>query len=143
MQTLRDLMTPDPITVDVHATVREALELLDLAPIRHLPVVDGERLVGILSDRDVRPWRQALWDLHNGEGTVAAAAALGQPIHKMMRTDVLFLGPERPLADAIDVLLDFKVSAVPVVEHEKVVGIVSYVDLLEHLQTMLATPADA
>ncbi len=141
MDTLRDLMTADPLTIDVTASVKEALELLDTVPIRHLPVLDGDDLVGILSDRDLRPWRQALWDLEDGEGTVAAAAALGQPARKLMRTDVLFLGVDRPLTDAIDVMLDFQVGAVPIVEEGRLVGIVSYVDLLEHLQHLLQAPA--
>lgn len=141
--TLREVMSHDPHTLPASATVREAIERLEAGPVRHLPVMDGKRVVGIVSERDVRPWRQALWDLEAGEATVAAVAALQQPVRKVMRTDVLFLRSERPVADAIDVMLDFRIGAVPVVDDGRLVGIVSYVDLLEYLRLLLTEGAPA
>lgn len=137
MTTLSEVMTPDPIVIAASATVREALELLESAPIRHLPVISDGTLVGVLSDRDVRPWRQALWDSYEGEASAAGTAALAQPVSGLMSTDVVFLAPERPITDAVDVMLDFQVGAVPVVQDGTPVGIVSYVDLLELLNTLL------
>ena len=50
----RDVMTENPTTVDAGATVAEAAELLQTLEIRHLPVVEGSELLGIVSDRDLR-----------------------------------------------------------------------------------------
>lgn len=135
--TLADVMTPNPIAVRAAAPVREALEELEGGTIRHLPVVDGGLVVGMLSDRDLRPWRNALQAVREGaEG--AAEEVLARPVRAFMRTDVLCLDVSRPVVDAIDVMLDFKVGAVPVVDNDRLVGIVSYVDLLELLKTKLS-----
>jgi CBS domain-containing protein len=134
MKTLREVMTPDPIFVLATSPVRAALEELERGQIRHLPVVDGGRLVGMVSDRSLRPWRQALLDLRDGEATLLAEEVLARPVRAFMRDDVMFLSPERRVTDAIDVMLDFRVGAVPVVEDGKLVGIVSYVDLLQLLR---------
>lgn len=135
--TLRDVMTPDPIRVTLGAPVREALELLEGHSIRHLPVVDGSRVVGILSDRGLAPWRQALLDYREGERGLVEEV-LRRPVDAFMRTDVLFLEASRPVVDAIDVMLDFRVGAVPIVQGGELVGIVSYVDLLELLKNRLS-----
>lgn len=137
MKTLRDVMTPDPIFVLADSPVRSALEELEGGRIRHLPVLEGGLLVGMVSDRSLRPWRQALLDLRDGEGTDLAEEVLARPVRAFMRDDVLFLGADRPITDAIDVMLDFRVGAVPVVDGGKLVGIVSYVDLLEMLKDQL------
>ncbi len=135
---LADLMTPDPVAIGAEAPVRQALELIEGGSIRHLPVLEGGRVVGMLSDRDLRPWRRALLDVRDGEEDGLAAEVLRRPVRAFMQTDVLVLAPERPVVDAIDVMLDFRVGAVPVVADGVLVGIVSYVDLLEHLKRLLS-----
>ncbi|MEZ4238548.1 MAG: CBS domain-containing protein [Myxococcota bacterium] len=137
MQTLRDVMTPDPIFLAADTPVREALEVLEGGRIRHLPVVEDGQLVGMISDRTLRPWRQALVDLRDGEGGPLAEEVLARPIRAFMHDDVLYLQADRTVVDAIDVMLDFKVGAVPVVQDGSLVGIVSYVDLLELLKVQL------
>jgi acetoin utilization protein AcuB len=137
MKTLRDVMTADPIRVGPRTPVREALELLESGTIRHLPVTDGDAVVGMLSDRGLRPWRQALLDVREREAPPMAEEILAQPVEAFMTREVLFLEADRPIVDAIDVMLDFKVGAIPVVQRGRLVGIVSYVDLLEVLQAML------
>ncbi len=52
-----DLMTRELVTCDQHANVSEAEELMHKRRVRHLPVVDGDRLVGLLSIRDIMAWR--------------------------------------------------------------------------------------
>lgn len=139
--TLRQVMTADPIFVAADAPVRQALEELEGGTIRHLPVVENGELVGMVSDRSLRPWRQALLDLRSGEATALAEVVLAKPVRAFMNSEVLFLRPDRPITDAIDVMLDFKVGAVPVVEDGRLVGIVSYVDLLELLREQIETRA--
>jgi CBS domain-containing protein len=137
MVTLRQVMTADPIYVAADAPVREALEELEGGTIRHLPVLQDGELVGMVSDRSLRPWRRAMLDLSNLESRAAAEELLSRPVRAFMNSEVLYLHPDRPLTDAIDVMLDFRVGAVPTVEDGKLVGIVSYVDLLELLKEHL------
>ena len=53
-QFLDDLMTRNPVTVDPEANLDSALRLFDRFPFRHLPVVENEAVIGILSDRDLQ-----------------------------------------------------------------------------------------
>lgn len=135
--TLREVMTPDPISVAIGVPVREALEILEGGTIRHLPVIDGDRVVGMLSDHGLWPWRKALLAVRDRKGTATTEEMLRRPVEAFMRDDVLFLDVGRPVVDAIDVMLDFKVGAVPVVEEGKLAGIVTWVDLLELLKEKL------
>lgn len=140
MHILGDIMTPDPVTIPASTPVRVALEHFEGGSLRHLPVVEDDRIIGILSDRDVRPWRRALLDELEGEATPLAEEILSRPVSTIMTPDVVYLSPERPITDAIDVMLDFRIGAVPVVTDGRLVGIVSYVDLLELLKNeLLAT----
>src|SRR5690606_2550104 len=52
----RDLVTADPLTIEADATVGDALDMLWSLDVRHLPVVRGGKVVGMLSDRDVNPF---------------------------------------------------------------------------------------
>ncbi len=54
---LRDVMTPKPVTVTVATSIEAALTLVTERGIRHLPVIDGDRLAGIVSIRDLATWR--------------------------------------------------------------------------------------
>jgi acetoin utilization protein AcuB len=134
---LRDVMTPDPVAVAADAPLRDAIDLLEGGAVRHLPVLEGDRLVGIVSDRDLRPWRRVALDGRSELAMGLGWELLRTPVRSFMRTDVIFLGPEREVGEAVDALLDFEVGALPVVDQGRLVGMVSYVDLLRLLQELL------
>jgi acetoin utilization protein AcuB len=123
-------MTENPTTVDLGDTVGEAAALLQTLEIRHLPVLDGRQLVGMLSDRDLR-----------GIYTTAAAggASLDEvrerflaPVSGLMSADVVRTHPEASLSEVIELMLEHRIGAIPVVDPgtDDLVGIVSYVDVL-------------
>ena len=119
-------MTAEPTAIRPSTTIREALRILRDLDVRHLPVVNEDReLVGMVSDRDLRglPLEIELAD--------RKTVALDTPVSTLMSSDVMEVETETSLADAIDLMLDSKVGALPVVDDRGVlVGIVSYVDLL-------------
>jgi acetoin utilization protein AcuB len=127
---VRDIMTPNPYSVSVTSSVKQLLRSLAEADVRHLPVVDDGALVGIVSDRDLR----AVGSLaENGfEHPRAAQEALAQPAASVMSSDVITVNPESEVAEVIDLMIEHRVGAIPVVEAggSKLVGIVSYVDAL-------------
>ena len=128
----RDLMTADPISVNAKDSVREAIDLQLEHDIRHIPVVDSAgNLLGMLSDRDLRDATLPLWS--GFERPDEAREALGQPVGDVMQTDVLVVGAEDLMSDVIEILLDHKIGAVPVVEDgtNQLIGIISYVDILK------------
>jgi acetoin utilization protein AcuB len=142
MTPVRSVMTAWPHTIASTTPIRAALVTLAVEHIRHLPVVDDGALVGIVSDRDLRAWRQALLDEAGGEENPLAQAALDAPVSKLMTYDVTTVGPETPVRDAVAELLRDRVGALPVVDDGEVVGIVSTIDLLELLRELLDAEPD-
>lgn len=128
---VRDIMTPDPYSVSATSSVRHVLRMLSEADVRHLPVVEGGALVGIVSDRDLRGLAALETDTALEEPE-AARRALAQPASAVMSADLLTVNPETELSEAIDLMIEHRVGALPVVEPDstKLLGIVSYVDAL-------------
>jgi len=130
-------MTPNPVTVTSTATVAEVFDLMREQEIRHVPVVDDGTVVGILSDRDLAHFD--ITRLLTVDGAEALRRELSTPVVKLMSPDVVVVGPEAELTEVIDLLLEHRVGAVPVVRPEtgELIGIVSYVDVLEALRDSL------
>jgi acetoin utilization protein AcuB len=133
-----ELMTAYPVTVSPQATVAEALDLMRDMDIRHLPVVDGGSLVGMLSDRDLAYLNVGA--LLTEQGADAVRRQLTTPVIKVMRPDVICVEPETDLSDVVELLIEHKIGAVPVIRPgtQAVVGIVSYIDVLRAVQAGLA-----
>ena len=132
-----ELMTSNPVTVTPEATVAEVWDLMRERDIRHVPIVDGSGLIGMVSDRDLAHFDLAR--LFMTEGADAVRRELSTPIAKLMSTDVISVGPEADVAEIIDVLLQHRIGAVPVVRPETgdLIGIVSYVDVLDAVRDSL------
>lgn len=112
-------MTREVVTIERDAPVRDAIEILKERRIRHLPVVEGDRAIGMLSDRDIR--------LCIGRGL-----PLAMPCSGMATPDLCTISPARRLSEAAEVLLLRKIGALPVVEDDRLVGMLSSMDILEH-----------
>ena len=124
-----DLMTLDPLTVTAAETVGKADELMAENNIRQIPVVNGRELVGIVTDRDVRAY---LSDALLADPD-ARERALKTTVGDIMTTDPLSIAPDDDLKDAVEMLIEQKFGAIPVVDDaEGIVGIVSYVDVLRN-----------
>lgn len=122
-----DVMTNTPLTISVAETIGQANELMSENNIRQIPVVDGHELVGIVTDRDIRSFLSGalLADPDRRE------KALRTEVRAIMTTEPLFLAPDDDLEEAVELLIEQKFGALPVVdEAEGLVGIVSYVDVL-------------
>jgi CBS domain-containing protein len=134
----RELMTPDPLTVTPQASIAEVWDLMREADVRHIPVVQDDALVGMVSDRDLA--RVDIARLLRVEGADALREELTTPIAKVMSSNVIAVEPETEIGDVIDLLLEHKIGAVPVVQEEtrEVLGIISYVDVLRALQGILS-----
>jgi CBS domain-containing protein len=135
--TADEIMTSDPATVTPTATIAEAWDLMRELDIRHLPVVDGDALVGMLSDRDLG--NLEVTRLLTEEGADALRRQLARPVIQLMSTDVVTAEPETEVSELVTLLLEHKVGAIPVVtpDTRRIVGIVSYIDVLRVLQEVL------
>jgi CBS domain-containing protein len=125
-----ELMTSNPVTVTPEASVAEVWDLMRERDIRHVPVVDGGTVVGMVSDRDLASFD--LGRVLTSEGADAVRRELAMPVANLMSADVIAVEPETDIAEVIDALLEHRIGALPVVRAEtgELIGIVSYVDVL-------------
>jgi acetoin utilization protein AcuB len=121
-----DIMTRNPITGRADHTVGEVLEVMLDKDIRHLPIVAGQELIGMVSDRDLRVFsRDAMSD------AAGARARLMTPVGKVMSGDVVTVETEDDIDEVIELMVESKIGAVPVVDPDgALVGIVSTIDVL-------------
>ncbi|HEX5746284.1 MAG TPA: CBS domain-containing protein [Archangium sp.] len=129
------LMTPEPLALGPDARLDEAAWTLIYAGVRHLPVVDeGDRLLGIISERDLR---QRLGGTAR-EWPRAAHEVLEERVGEMMTPEPLFLRSGASLGRALELFTDERVGALPVVDEDRrLLGILSYIDLLRWLRERL------
>ncbi len=135
---VKEIMTTTLVTASVNDTVGHALRLLEDQEIRHLPIVNGTKLIGMVSDRDLREYRLPL--LVELNEPKRADEMLETPLFQLMKETVIALETHESLVEAIDLLLQYGVGAAPVVERDSddLVGIVSYVDVLRALRPVAA-----
>jgi len=125
---VRDLMTPDPITVRPDTPLLDARALMARARVRHLLVMDGERLAGIVTDRDIRlnlaspATSLSVWELNYLLARLTVA--------DVMTSTVIVTAPGRDAREAASIMLDQKIGALPVLEGGRLVGIITETDLL-------------
>jgi acetoin utilization protein AcuB len=121
---VRDIMVTDLVTVSPEESSRKAYQLMRDRRFRHLPVVDRGRLVGVLSERDLRP---ALLSPGLAEATV----------RELMSETLTTVAPDASVEDAASLLVVKKIGCLPVVDGDRLVGIVTETDLLAVLVELL------
>jgi CBS domain-containing protein len=132
LATAADVMTAAPAAVSPEATLLEAVRILVDRGIRHLPVVDeGGGVLGMLSDRDVRDLVGDPQDfIASWKHDPMAVARVSDAMRKVAVT----VAEDRPLIELASIFADEKIGALPVVARDgKLIGIVSYVDVLRAL----------
>ena len=136
--TADEIMTEDVTTIDETATLAQAVEVMEERGIRHLPVVRGRELVGMLSDRDLRGYGVSM--VSDVETLERLQARLGEPVSKAMSADVIRVGPATDVPEVVDLLLEEHIHAVPVVDDDTdiLIGIVSADDVLRAMRSSLA-----
>ncbi len=117
MPQIKDVMTSTPVTVEPSTTAVEAARLMTREDVGPLPVVEGQQLVGIVTDRDL----------------VVRGLAGGLLPHSMLEDvcsrETISVAPDDDAAVAVRLMRDHAVRRLPVVELGRVVGIVSLGDL--------------
>ena len=120
-----EIMRTHVETISPREPVDVALRRMRQAQIRHLIVQDGNKIVGVLSDRDIPP-----------AGSPRQVPTVADVMTRTAKT----CSPETPLRKAANLLRGRKIDCLPVVEGEKVVGIVTTTDLLEVIDAEIETP---
>ena len=125
---VKDWMRQPVITIHVDTTCREAIESMRAHRIRHLPVVDQDRLLGIVTDRDLR---QVLFDPALGNRLPEAADLLEhRTVRDVMTWAVITVGPQTNIRHAARLMHEQKIGALPVVDGRRLVGMLTEHDIL-------------
>jgi len=131
MARLSEIMNRSLVTVDKHASLRRARRILDQHRIRHLLVVDGKRLVGIITDRDLRqaaPSSKSPLTIGEREEFMDELKVV-----EVMSRRLITASPDTTVREAAKVMVAEKIGCLPVVNGNQLVGIVTETDLLEML----------
>lgn len=132
---VREIMTVHVVTVRPDETLDVAVSELRSRRIRHLLVADEGRLVGIVSDRDVK---RALPSLLEGATQEEHDRLLAStPVAKIMTREPASVASHATVREALDEMINHRYSALPVVDDGRIVGIISTTDLLKLLRTIL------
>ena len=131
MAQLSEIMSRGLITVDKNASLRRARRILDQHRIRHLLVMDGKRLVGIVTDRDLRqaaPSSKSPLTIGEREEFMDELKVV-----EVMSRKLITASPDTTVREAAKVMVSEKIGCLPVVDGNQLVGIVTETDLLEML----------
>lgn len=121
---VREIMHRDPLTVGPEVSLEEAYALMNRERFRHLPVVDGRRVVGVVTDRDLRLATSRLMAV-----PFASDARVGEVMSRTVQT----VHPLDPVENAARTMRELKIGCLPVVDGDQLVGIVTGIDLLDAL----------
>jgi CBS domain-containing protein len=129
MQTwqVRDWMTPDPITAPPSLSLPEALQLMAKYKIRRLPIVDKDKLVGIVTRGDLRGAQPSqatslsIFELHYLVGRIT--------LEQIMTRGPLTVSDTATIQEAARIMLERKISGLPVVRDGRLVGIITESDI--------------
>lgn len=124
---VRARMTRDVITASPDTTLAEALNLLRAHVFRHLPVLSEDRLVGLVSDRDLRMAMPPIWAEEREE---LRRALDEKTVGDVMTTTIVSVPPDTPIEEAAKLLYQHHIGCLPVLEGEQLVGILTETDIL-------------
>ena len=123
---VREFMTPSPFTVGRESSLAAARQIMRKHLVRHLPVLHGGRIEGVVSERD-------LLFLESIPGVNPTLVR----VEEAMVQDVFTVSPETPVGEAIETMIDRKLGSAIVCEGERVLGVFTTVDALRALHRQL------
>jgi CBS domain-containing membrane protein len=136
MMTVSDLMTPEPMTASETTSLLAAWERMKIARIRHMPIVRGTRLVGLVTSRDILAASPSR--LVDEDEDMAKEMLSRVPVSEVMRRELITIRPDSDVETACNVLLERKIDCLPVVDADyELIGIVTASDFLKLTRSLL------
>ncbi len=133
---IEQFMTSDPITAGTDTNMEEAMQLMRLHQIRHLPVVEDAKLVGIVTERDIRRASPSL--LSGIDQEEYKSVLQSTPISRIMTREPLTVTRDTPLVEVVRLLFQKKFGSLPIVEDHAIIGIFTDYDALKVLLKVLS-----
>ena len=119
-KTLLEHKGRDIWTIPPTATVYQAIQMMSDRNIGALPVLDGTRLVGIISERD-----------YMSKVVLKGKSSKDTPVSDIMVRDLVTVGPEQTVSSCLEIITEHRIRHLPVVDGDELLGIVSIGDLVK------------
>lgn len=131
---VREIMMGSPVTLKPDETLDLANDVISLGRIRHIPIVEDGRLVGVLSERDMLgAAATTIFGLKHKSKSALLKTFL---IKDVMKKKVVTVTPDTPIKDAAHLMKEKKIGCVPVVNEGSLVGLVTTTDILRYVENV-------
>jgi predicted transcriptional regulator len=127
---VRDIMPEKMVTISAGDTLSTVEDIMTLGHVRHMPVVRAGKLVGVMSERDLL--RASLSQLSEFGDAQRRAFLQGVEIAGVMSSPPVTIDPEQTVEEAARVMATRKIGCLPVVEEEKLLGLITETDVLAY-----------
>ncbi len=124
---VQEIMHPDPVTINPEIKLADAYKLMQDKNIRHLPVMENGKLIGIVTDRDLRLATSKL-AAHPFDPSESVSSVMSHPVQTVV--------PNDPIGAATRLMRELKIGCLPVVEDDKLVGIITNTDILDAMMLL-------
>jgi acetoin utilization protein AcuB len=131
-----DFMTTEVTSLQENDTLLDAAMVFVRSQFRHLPVLRDKKLVGIISERDVKQFAPSLLSRTTAEEYNQIMETT--PISRVMIKNPVTLRPDQPIFEAANLLYSRRIGCMPVVENDELVGIITTTDLVGLLIRILS-----
>ncbi|MPZ75417.1 MAG: CBS domain-containing protein [Deltaproteobacteria bacterium] len=127
--TVAEWMTEAVLAVEIYDSISIARQLMAKHRVNQLPVIDNDRLMGIVTDRDIRDAYPT--SMLIGRAKEIDEFAESYTVEEVMTHDVFTVRPDTPLATAVALLRRHRIGSLPVVKNKQLVGIITRSDILD------------
>ena len=132
---VRDIMTTDLTTLRDDEVLLDATLILARGGFRHIPILNGKQLVGIITDKDVKHYTPSI--LSGIPADEYNRLMETTPLSKIMSRDPITIEPGKTVYEAAQILYDHRIGCLPVVEGGELKGIITSTDMLNLLLKLL------
>jgi CBS domain-containing protein len=133
-KTVRDVMSTEVTTLERNDSLQLARDIMTLGRVRHFPVVDEGKVVGVVSQRDL--YKASLGSVMKYGEKAQRAFMEGIAIKEVMNEPVITIAPHASVREAARIMIEKKIGCLPVLEGPKLVGLVTETDMLKLVADM-------
>jgi len=141
MTQVKDLMTTEVVTINAADPLRDAIRKMTGGRFRRIPVVRDGMLIGIVTDRDIRRALHSPVVIHERSSDEYLLDSV--TVGSSMTSGPLTIEPGDDILKAAELMEHHKIGGLPVVENERLVGILTISDLMNYLIRYLREPEDS
>ena len=137
---VRDIMSKDLTTLQENEFLLDATLIFSRASCRHVPILRDKKLVGIVTERDLKHYSPSILSGIPAEEYNRLMATT--PLSKIMTRDMITIQPDKSIYEALHILVDRRIGCLPVVENGELKGIITTTDMLRLLSSLLKEKGD-